>query len=393
MPGAEIALERRPLAMLEQRHQRIGEHADVAPADAFDLVDLGGVDVDVRDALGVPGKLERHARHTIVEARAERDEEITIVHGIVGERRAVHTEHPHRKRFGGIECADAHQRRHHREAESAGELAQAISRTAVDDAAAGVDERALRFAEHAEEIGTRSIGERAARELVHALAKAGNRQPPRALEDTLPVLHILRHVEHHRAGPAGARDLECGAHRRLEPRGIGDQEHMFRDRAHDARHRRFLKRIRADRRGGHLAADHHHRHGVRHRIAHRRHGVGGSGSRRDHAHADLAARARVARGHEARALLVRRHDQGNAARSTTGVLLVVDEHRIVSRQDRAARVAEDRVDAFVRQHLDDHFGAGERAPGERMGAEPVDLVLFFHCGCARRRKLLRSRTA
>jgi acetolactate synthase I/III small subunit len=41
------------------------------------------------------------------------------------------------------------------------------------------------------------------------------------------------------------------------------------------------------------------------------------------------------------------------------VLLVVAEHRVVGRQDRAAAVAEDRVDALVGQHLHDDLGARE----------------------------------
>ena len=38
--------------------------------------------------------------------------------------------------------------------------------------------------------------------------------------------------------------------------------------------------------------------------------------------------------------------------------LVLLEHRVVDRQDRAARIAEDVLDALVEQGLDHHFGAG-----------------------------------
>ena len=80
------------------------------------------------------------------------------------------------------------------------------------------------------------------------------------MEHAGPILHILRHVEHHRTRSAGARNLKCGAHRGLELVRVSDQKNMLGDRAHDGRHRRFLKCIRADRRCGDLAADDHNGH-------------------------------------------------------------------------------------------------------------------------------------
>ena len=99
-----------------------------------------------------------------------------------------------------------------------------------------------------------------------------------------------------------------------------------------------------------------------------RDGVGRARAGGHDAHADLAGRARIARRHEARALLVGRHDQRHrlpAARLR--VRLVVDEDRVVGRQDRAAAVAEDGVDALVGEHLDDDLGAGHLLAGERVG--------------------------
>ena len=71
----------------------------------------------------------------------------------------------------------------------------------------------------------------------------------------------------------------------------------------------------------------------------------------------LPARARIARRHEARALLVGGHDQLDllVARRRARV---VAEDRVVGRQDRAAAVAENGVHAFVGQDLDDHLRAG-----------------------------------
>ena len=98
------------------------------------------------------------------------------------------------------------------------------------------------------------------------------------------------------------------------------------------------------------------------------------------AHADLAARARIARGHEPGALLVGRNDQRHRlAPSAAALLCVVAEHRVVGRQDGAAAVAENGRYALVGEHLDDHLRAGHLLAGERMsGVRRARGVTLFH---------------
>jgi hypothetical protein len=43
-------------------------------------------------------ELRRHAGDAVVEARADRDQEVAVLDRIVRERRAVHAEHAHRER-------------------------------------------------------------------------------------------------------------------------------------------------------------------------------------------------------------------------------------------------------------------------------------------------------
>ena len=62
---------------------------------------------------------------------------------------------------------------------------------------------------------------------------------------------------------------------------------------------------------------------------------------------------------------------GIGRRPARCTVLVVDEDRVVGRQDRAAAVAEDGLDALVGEHLDDDLGAGHLLAGERMGGERV----------------------
>ena len=100
----------------------------------------------------------------------------------------------------------------------------------------------------------------------------------------------------------------------------------------------------------HLSGDRHHRDRVHLRVGQRRHQVGGTGTRRRHAHADPAGGVRVAAG------------------GVPGALLVADQHvaqllrvekRVVDRQHGAAGDAEDDVDVELLQRPDDRLRAGE----------------------------------
>ena len=62
-------------------------------------------------------EFRRIAGHAVIEARADRDQEIAVIDGVVGKRRAMHAQHAHRQRIGRIDGTDAHQRGDHRNAE------------------------------------------------------------------------------------------------------------------------------------------------------------------------------------------------------------------------------------------------------------------------------------
>ena len=64
------------------------------------------------------------AGDAVVEARADGEEEVAVLDGVVGVRRAVHAEHVQRELVGRVDRADAHERRHDRDAEALGEGAQ-----------------------------------------------------------------------------------------------------------------------------------------------------------------------------------------------------------------------------------------------------------------------------
>ena len=128
--------------------QHVLEHvravADDRHVDLDVLVDRGRIDVDVdllrarREGVEPPGD-------AVVEARADADHHVAIVHRPVGLPGAVHAEHAEPLRIGGREGAEPHQRRGDRKAGELDELAQQLARRAagIDDAAAGVEQRPL----------------------------------------------------------------------------------------------------------------------------------------------------------------------------------------------------------------------------------------------------------
>jgi hypothetical protein len=151
-PRIEACREPHAPRVRDERIERRGQQAHVVPIGLLDLVDLGRIDVEVQDALGLRRELGRHSGDTIVETRADRDQQIAVVDGVVRARRAVHAEHVQRQRMFRVETAEPHERARDGNLEGAHERAQRGARVRVDDAAAGIDQRPLRFAEHREEF-------------------------------------------------------------------------------------------------------------------------------------------------------------------------------------------------------------------------------------------------
>ena len=83
------------------------------------------------------------AGHPVVEAAAQGDQEVGLLHG--GDRRvvAVHAGHAQAQRVRVGEAAPGHQRGDDRDPGALGQLAQGVGRPGLQDAAAGVDDRAL----------------------------------------------------------------------------------------------------------------------------------------------------------------------------------------------------------------------------------------------------------
>ena len=100
--------------------------------------------------------------------------------------------------------------------------------------------------------------------------------------------------------------------------------------------------------GRNLAGQADERDRIHQRVLQRRDGIGGARTGGDQHDADLAGRAGIAFGRVAGALLVADED-------VLDVVLLED--LVIDRQDRAARIAEDMLDAIVLQRLQNDFRA------------------------------------
>ncbi len=224
--------------------------ADDAEIDLDVLVDRGWVDVDV-DLLAVRREGVEASGDAVVEARADADHHVAIMHCVVGLERAVHAEHAEPLLVGRGIGAQAHQRRGDGKAGQAHQFAQQRRSVwaGIDDAAAGVEDRLLRLGHDVDRV-------------LDALDVALDLRPIGLVLDVARErvgsrgeLHVLRDVDDDRAGPPVRSDIE----------GLVQNARQILDAAHevivlgaiarDAGRVAFLERVRADQMRRHLAGD------------------------------------------------------------------------------------------------------------------------------------------
>ena len=161
-------------------------------------------------------------------------------------------------------------------------------------------------------------------------------------------LHVLGHVDQHRAGTAGGRDVERLVQDLGEIVDVAHQPVVLGAGPRDADGVAFLERVVADQVRRHLAGDADQRDRIHQRVGQRRHHVGGAGTGGHQHDAGLAGRARIAFGGMAGALLVADQDVLD---------LALLEDLVIDRKHRAAGIAEEMLHAVIDQRADDHRGA------------------------------------
>ena len=334
-PGAPLAAPH-PRKQIGEDGRRLAAERDV---DADVLVDLGRIDLDVDlacvDRVGaqVPGD-------AIVEAHADRDEEIGLLHGAVHPRLAVHPHHPDAEGMRGGEGAEAQESTGHGELRLLHQLSQDRTGLARLHSLPGEDERALALFDERRRAREVALFRRW---MPRGLARAARRR--RVLELDRRLLRVLGDVDQHGTGTTAARQVERFAQRRVDVLGAGDEIVVLGDRERDAGDVRLLERVGAEDRRGNLPGDEDDRRGIHHRRCDAGDEVRRSRSGSRDGDAYLAGSARIAVGHVRRSLLV--PDQHVADR--------VLRERVVGRHDRAARISEDHVDAFGDEGLPDRL--------------------------------------
>ncbi len=276
------------------------------------------------------------AGDAVVEAHPERDDEVGLLDGFVDPGFAVHPHHAEAQGVRRGETAEAEQSRRHGDPGLLDELAKEIARPCSDDPVAGEQHGPLGGID--ERDGALQIG------VAGMVLRTVTGQPNRAVvpyEVGGRLLGILRDVDEHRPGSTGPRDVERLPEHGRDVLGARDEIVVLGDGERHARDVGLLKRVAPDVLRRDLAGDAHHRNRVEHRRRDAGDEVGRARTGGGDAHAHAARRARVPVGHVSRTLLVPNED-------------VTDrrlEHRVVGRHDRAARIAEDDVDAFSGENV------------------------------------------
>ncbi len=207
---------------------------------------------------------------------------------------------------------------------------------------------------------------------------------------------VLRDVHVDRARTAGPRDVEGLGQDAGEVVRVPDEVVVLRHRQGDAGDVDLLEGVLAEERRRHVAGDRDHRDRVELGGGDPGDEVGGGRAGRAQADADPARRPGVAVGGVRRALLVADED-------VTQLGVVAED--VVERQDDAAGVAEEDVDALPEDRLDEHVGAdpgplpaalGRRLAGasalvEHLAARLLDGLRRRRPGARARGSVVRSR--
>ncbi|MDT4858074.1 hypothetical protein FQZ97_925250 [compost metagenome] len=159
---------------------------------------------------------------------------------------------------------------------------------------------------------------------------------------------VLGDIHQHRAGTAGARDVERAAHGFGQVLDVAHEEVVLDAGTRDTDGVAFLEGVLADGRSRHLPADDDHGDGIHVGGGDAGDGIGHARSAGHEADADLLRRARIGIGGVHGGLLVTNQDM---------LEFVLLENRVVDVKHRAAGVAENVFHAFIGQAAHDDIGA------------------------------------
>ncbi len=277
-----------------------------------------------------------------------------MLDGVVDPRFAVHAHHAEVQRVRGGKAAEAEQREGDGNFGALGQCAHLLHGAGFGDAVAGENDGALGIAD---ELG--GLLEAAVCDVKHGVRAIRARLGGGEVENGRALLRVLGDVNEHWARTTGACDLKCMANCAGDVFSAADEEVVLGYRQSDAGNVDFLKCVRAEQLGGHVAGDADDGNRVEHSRGDAGNEVGGAGTAGGDGHAYLARGARVAVGHVGRALLMAHQHVTNHGKLA---------QRIVGGQNGAAGIAKDICNSLADQRGPDDFRAGEAGGGGEMRA-------------------------
>ena len=274
-------------------------------------------------------KLLAVARHAVVKAHAERNDEVGVVHRHGGSVVAVHALHTEETRVVGRNAGKAHQGATDRRVNLLGERQHFFLCFRRDETAAEVNERTLR-----------GIDERRGFFDAHVLCRVAFFGLYGCLRLVVAdrCLHVLRHIDEHRARSAGLRKRKRLADGVRQILHGADEVVVLRNGQRHARNVDLLEAVRADLCRRHVAANRDKRDGIEVRRRNAGHKVRCARAGGGHHHAHLAGCSRVAVRRVGSALLVRRQHVAN--------FILIFIKTVINVQDLPARITENGVAAL-----------------------------------------------
>ncbi len=307
-------------------------------------MDRRRIDIDV-DLLRVRRERVEASGDAVVEARADADHDVAVMHRHVGLVGPVHAEHAEPVLARGWIGAEPHQRRGDREVGEFDQFAQQLGgfRPGIDDAATRINDRPARIG-HQLDGGADGVDIALDLRLVALL----DRMVFRRRIGAGGKLHVLGHVDQYRSGTTGLGDAEGLVDDAGQIVDVLDQPVVLGARPGDADGVAFLEGVGTDQRSRNLARDADQRNAVHQGVLQRRHRIGGPRPGGHQHDPDLAGRAGIALGRVAGSLFV-------AHQNMLDLLLLED--LVIDRQYGPARIAENMLDAVILQRLEDDLGA------------------------------------
>ena len=223
--------------------------------DDFIFVEFGGIDIDVDDG-GFLGEFGNFTGDAVVEADAKSEEEIALIHGVVGVDGAVHPEP-----FEGLwivfgKAPDAHESGGDGNTGGAGEFEEVGFGARSDDASADIEHGAFGFLDEGEDFVKGSFCGGRWRKVARDIHLGG----PRDLGGGF--LDVFGDVDNDGTWAAGGGDMKSFGDYARDIARAHDEVAVFDDGESEAEDVGFLESAATNHSGGDLAGDRDHGNGV-----------------------------------------------------------------------------------------------------------------------------------